>query len=316
MSLSLLPLELRWNIWIEYCPELGPQPMVLSVVLDRGGDEIRPTRSLARTITRVRFLRFLLSLSRDSRGYAINALPNTIALNKGRGIVRYATARDIVKLCDDPLSRSSPDKWRQLPGFSDQVVNLCPTVRGDGTGLLLTFANLRRVFNLVQGLWSRPSRIAWVFSDVACSATFVPHDDMVIDWAATGGGSLQHLSWPDLPRCERWARGHYPRWGERLADRNYRDILERVDDGAGGVEIRKRPPAEGELAWLSGIWHWPMISLPGVVWRELRDFIAEFGVEALPADFRDGYMIGRGSALEKSSSDAALPGRPMMAAWH
>ncbi|MBE3045681.1 hypothetical protein IMZ48_24665 [Candidatus Bathyarchaeota archaeon] len=92
MSFSLLPLELRWKIWIEYCPELGPQPMVLSVVLDRGGDEARPTRSLARTTTRVRCL---LSLSRDVRAYATKALPNTIALNKGRGIVRYVAARDI-----------------------------------------------------------------------------------------------------------------------------------------------------------------------------------------------------------------------------
>ena len=108
-----LPPELRWKIWKEYCPQIGPKPLILHVTLDPNNDEVHPGHRLALQTTATRGI---LSISRESREYALIVLTNSITLRKGQGVVRYIAQRDLI-LQDTTLNLGEKALELSVTGF-------------------------------------------------------------------------------------------------------------------------------------------------------------------------------------------------------
>lgn len=300
-----LPTELRFKIWQTHCPQLGPQPQILQVEFYLDGDEVRAGEQLWRQTAPVRAM---LSLCADSRSHALRALPDTISLSKGAGLVRYLAARDLIRL--DPkipgfASAVDVPEWRPVAGFSDQAVNLAfSLVRppwmfmsvAQYLRLWLSFPRLRSIFVTTWGLGQRPGDLAWIVAPQAHRVgvvLFEARDERVSDM-------VENYIWPDVPTHEDWARAAIPSRNMHhptLAARRHvqgnmsagQSALEAILDHTGGtlegLELEGTVFGAEELAHLRKIRVWPMVSLPGFALEEMEDTISTSGVEALPPAF-------------------------------
>ena len=69
--------------------------------------------------------RAVLRLFRDSRAHALWGLPDTIALSKGRGTIRFRAERDILFLDPYVLEEAHHPKISHgITGFSGSVANV------------------------------------------------------------------------------------------------------------------------------------------------------------------------------------------------
>ena len=287
-----LPSELRERVWETYCPELGPRPQVLDVVISPGGDEACQGVHLRSQTAAVRDV---LSLCRDSRDRALRTLPNTFLLHNGRGVVRYAASRDVIHFCPEPVAGAQlPREWRPIPGAWDQVVNLAldfmllpwdamSGVRSLGR-LCLVLPNLRHVFAVATTgapTEERPRSLAWCVSPRAHAT-----------------GQEPAYSWPDVERHEDWARrvipaGWFPltfRIMNAAASRgglpggltpishvvnraSLGDIFESMAGTLERIEQGGRQFSGEELERLRGVWVWPMVSLSGASMKWMENFV-------------------------------------------
>ncbi|MBE3048660.1 hypothetical protein IMZ48_40410, partial [Candidatus Bathyarchaeota archaeon] len=179
-----MAVELWWRIWAAYYEELGPQPMILEFNIEPGEDKDGNSRDNLKRLTAP--VRNALSLSRDSRAHALRALPSTMVIPSGQGIIRYLATRDVLKLnytIDDVMLHDSG--WRLAPGFSDQVVNLCicHQIMPKLNALCLLFPNLRHVFFYVPADMQKPSDLLWCGTERARSARSHHH---VYFWPSLG----------------------------------------------------------------------------------------------------------------------------------
>ena len=293
-----LPAEVQLMIWIEYCPELGPKPQLIDVKLNPRSRAVRPGYNLAFYTAHVRNV---LSVSRDSRAYALRALPNTITIHthpppndslpNRQGIIRYLASRDVIQLDTEVNFDEADYPWLPVPGFSDQVVNLSidwKTLQSSNS-LCITFPNLRYVFFSVRGSRLPVKNLTWCVTKRARCRSF-RYDSAHFD----------HF-WPDLDRHEEWARGAITHWSLPICRAGIRVLRQFMSDGDnllyenspefipehtpdnglpleelrwsyGGVPLAKKLKfTEEEREQLRGITVWPMIWLEHADANKLRE---------------------------------------------
>ena len=250
------PPELRWKIWEEYCPQLGPEPLILHVTLNPNNDEVRPGHRLALQTTATRNV---LSLSRDSRDYALKVLTNNITLRKGQGVVRYIAQRDLV-LLDTTLDPEEKARELSVTGFSEQVVNLAFNISGHPWNnfkslhfftLCISFPRLRYIFLQVWGPSQRAS-IPWCMSDFVHRTTL----------GLTPGLEMKYV-WPHLPRYEEWAERAISRVEPfHVNESAIQVFLNHTRDTLEGMELNGEVLTERDLQHLRGIRIWPLVAIP------------------------------------------------------
>ena len=142
-----LPIELRFRIWKEYCPDLHGHPRILdftTVIKDyqvpaRGRPltvhepvSVRNGRFLAE---KTRSVRCVLAVHAESRSLALQVFPDTLPANVNRGkrryfVVRFSKERDVIFLDADfkGVSRGVNKPWQnpecRLQEFHQAVENL------------------------------------------------------------------------------------------------------------------------------------------------------------------------------------------------
>ncbi|SPO06401.1 uncharacterized protein DNG_09090 [Cephalotrichum gorgonifer] len=265
---SSLPPEIRWKIWEAYCPELGPQPLSLQIDIDPNVDEVRPGQWLFRQTLPVRRI---LSLSRDSRSYALKALPNTISLRKGRGIVRYSAQRDVIRLHPTIFAGPRDEKfaWRPVTGFSDQVVSLTFNLEAmpwkkmkalDFFKFCLSFPRLRYIFTSAWGASYPEKNLQWCASDYVHRVGLKLHqgDD-------PAGGVEMVYCWPSLPRHQRWAEGAIPLARFPRGESALREFLDFTNETLELMELTGVNLTEKELDQIREIRVWPLVARQGGV---------------------------------------------------
>ena len=230
-------------IWEAYCPELGPQAQYLEVEAYPTRDEVLPWGNLAHQTAPVRDV---LSLSRDSREYALKVLPNTISLQRGQGVVRYAASRDLIVFELDPAVAENVLDWGPVTGFSDQVENLaCHFKRmpwlsltpGEILRVCASFRSLKNVLYTVDGNSVRLRYLDWCLT---------PHAHCVVAGRAPDMAETTYF-WLDFSRPEVWPATPLE------------EMLEWSGHTLEDVEVEGTRFSEEEVARLRRVLEWPMM---------------------------------------------------------
>lgn len=188
---ALLPAELQSLVWQYFVDDATADARVLdfSIRVDKA-DHRQRWKAVPGPLLydRARPAATALSVCRESRYFALKALPDTLAVERGRrrGIVRFNKDRDIVAISAISVINQIPffdfDRTENpsciIPGFSDNIRNLA--LKGMVVGdyglmtkaerypilinlwnLLAMFHNLRTLFELMSWDEYAPHTMAW-----------------------------------------------------------------------------------------------------------------------------------------------------------
>lgn len=235
-----LPIELRHRIWELFCPELCARYRVLDFIISWG--TARHPESDSAFVWTVREglaledqtknLRTVFAVHQESRAFATNAFPNTLAMDSGAGdaIVPFNQKSDVVLV--NGLSCPSGRHIFHLPDFASEVKNLAlggPAILdnlGDSNipTILKEFTQLESFYVNVSSTDCQKSSLQW------CTSDLVNHYRTETYERQPGlGEDLQFLwCWPDLERHPDFAKYQINRdtW-DNLPDRLGRSLEKR-----------------------------------------------------------------------------------------
>ncbi|KAM0306907.1 hypothetical protein ACHAPM_001485 [Fusarium culmorum] len=235
-----LPIELRHRIWELFCPELCARYRVLDFSISWG--TARHPESDSAFVWTVREglaledqtknLRTVFAVHQESRAFATNAFPNTLAIDSGAGdaIVPFNQKSDVVLV--NGLSCPSGRHIFHLPDFASEVKNLAlggPAILdnlGDSNipTILKEFTQLESFYVNVSSTDCQKSSLQW------CTSDLVNHYRTETYERQPGlGEDLQFLwCWPDLERHPDFAKYQINRdtW-DNLPDRLGRSLEKR-----------------------------------------------------------------------------------------
>ncbi|KAK3348786.1 hypothetical protein B0T25DRAFT_457518 [Lasiosphaeria hispida] len=234
-----LPPELRLRIWELFCPDLATQGRVYrfyyELSLHIGREYPKPHFLYKQTAT----ARRVLATHRESRHFALQALPDTLAVpcspvkgkdaSKGRngyiprtrGVIRFNKKKDIVLM---QLHWSRPDlghlefrrdSWAPTyPGFSDQIQNLGLSVGLCSTqsmiphpGASTFYPNLKAVYALIEHSQSSIQNLTWCASD---KVKFSPVTVLRERLGHITKEFAQQYCWPNINAHLDWAKSELP----------------------------------------------------------------------------------------------------------
>ncbi|KAK0724461.1 hypothetical protein B0H67DRAFT_106625 [Lasiosphaeris hirsuta] len=235
-----LPPELRLRIWELFCPDLTAEGRVYRFYYElslRIGREYPKPHFLYKHTAAARMV---LATHRESRHFALQALPDTLAvpcspINNGfnasrgrneytprtRGVIRFNKKKDIVLL---ELHWSRPDlghlefrkdSWApRYPGFSDQIENLGLSVGLCNSqsmiphpGASAFYPNLKAVYGLIDHTQSSTHNLTWCASD---KVNFSPVTVLRERLGHITKEFPQQYCWPNIDAHLDWAKSELP----------------------------------------------------------------------------------------------------------
>lgn len=189
------PPEIRLRVWQLFCPELTA-----------GGRVYEPQREFL-LANQTASSRAVLATHRESRDFALTALPDVLTLPSG--ILRFHKEKDIILL--------SVDSEGQLPcftGFSDQIRNLAITVSfflsQDDLPHPYTdpFPQLKNLFFLVEEGFLSPITLRWCTSNMAKHSPITIFQERLEGWMHTVHQEM--YCWPDVDKHREFAEREIP----------------------------------------------------------------------------------------------------------
>ncbi|MBE3047629.1 hypothetical protein IMZ48_34970 [Candidatus Bathyarchaeota archaeon] len=256
-----LPAELQLNVWRHFCPELAAEPYLLGFIFNISTGEIFEGDALARTTAASRAL---LAINQELRKIALKALPDTLAIRGGTGLVRFRRQRDVVILVDvsKDFGYNEPDPpWPNVPGFFDSVVNLLMPhylYASRYLDLYCALPNLKVVYHLCNPAQYSPEELAWCFSDST-------NRSMSLNMPATT------VYWPDLVCHREDAENNIPA-NKFPANVNIWKTAWKIER-LSGPEVHWKKFALKDRKHLRAIKEWPMVAVDFMaVWRP-KDYL-------------------------------------------